>query len=87
MKATIDAEGRVPLGLELQSALGLRPGDEVAFENHGGEWVIKAARSDVGLCWEGNVLVHRGACTAPPDTSLSQFREARLGQLAEGLTR
>ena len=62
MRATIDSEGRVTLGRELQSQLGLRPGDEVMIEYHGGEWVIKLAKPDTGLAYEGNVLVHRGVC-------------------------
>lgn len=86
MRATIDHEGRIPLGAELQSQLGLRPGDEVVVENHGGQWVIKAASSNVGLCREGNVLVHCGVCVEPIDRTLSQVRDERFQQLSEGLT-
>ena len=84
MKATIDGDGRIQLGQDLQSQLGLRPGDDVVFENRAGEWILKAAQSEKGLCREGNVLVHRGTCTAPMDL-LAQVREERSMQLMEGV--
>lgn len=60
MIATIDQEGRIVLGPELQTQLGVHPGDVVLLEQRDGEWIIKAAKAESGLCWEGNVLVHRG---------------------------
>ena len=87
MRATIDKEGRIPLGPELQGQLGLKPGDDVVLENRGDEWVIRAARSAEGLCREGNVLVHRGLCTEPMDAVLAQLRDERFQQLSEGLVR
>jgi bifunctional DNA-binding transcriptional regulator/antitoxin component of YhaV-PrlF toxin-antitoxin module len=67
MKATIDGDGRIELGSELQSQLGVQPGDDVLLEKQGNEWVIKSAKSANGLCMEGNILVHRG--TALPVAS------------------
>ena len=87
MRATIDSEGRIPLGRELQCQLGLKPGDEVVLENRDGELVIKAANSEGGVYREGNVLVHRGICTEPMDPVLAKLRDERLQQLSEGLTR
>jgi bifunctional DNA-binding transcriptional regulator/antitoxin component of YhaV-PrlF toxin-antitoxin module len=60
MKATIDRDGRIALGPEVQSQLGVQPGDDVLLEKRGDEWIIKAAKSETGLCFEGNMLVHRG---------------------------
>src|SRR5207247_1090102 len=45
---------------------------------------VETAPSDTGLCQEGNVLVHRGTCTAPMDL-LAEFREERSMQLMEGV--
>ncbi len=84
MKATIDRDGRIQLGQDLQSQLGLRPGDDVVFENRAGEWILKAAPSEKGLGHEGNVLVHRGIGTPPMDL-LAQVREERALQLMEGV--
>src|SRR4051812_13218311 len=39
MRATIDPQGRIPLGPTLQTQLGLGPGDEVIVEERGGELV------------------------------------------------
>ena len=86
MRATIDREGRVTLGRELQSQLGLRPGDEVMIECHGGEWVIKPAKSDTGLGYEGNVLVHRCVFAKQTDCTSSGLIDERLRQLSVGLT-
>jgi bifunctional DNA-binding transcriptional regulator/antitoxin component of YhaV-PrlF toxin-antitoxin module len=85
MRATIDPEGRIQLGEEVQTQLGLKPGDEVVLENHNGTWVIKSARSESGLAWEGNVLVHHGTGSAPVDQALATLREKRLLDLSEGL--
>ncbi len=82
MKATIDREGRIALAKELQAQLGLQPGDEVVLECHDGEWVIKAAGAEAGLCREGNVLVHRGA--APRRVLNCAVRDERMEQLSRG---
>jgi bifunctional DNA-binding transcriptional regulator/antitoxin component of YhaV-PrlF toxin-antitoxin module len=87
MKATIDRDGRIILGRELQSKLGVQPGDEVLFENQGGEWVIKPVKSMTGLCFEGNVLVHRGVTPEPCSDPLAAGRDERFDQLTEGLPR
>jgi len=87
MKATIDHQGRIPLGRELQDQLGVKPGDEVVLESRGSEWIIKAAHSNAGLCREGNVLVHRGVCTQPIDQAVDNLRNERLQELGEGLLR
>ena len=49
------------------------------------EWNSKPANSRTGLCWEGNVLVHRGVCTQTGPASLASVRDERLDQLSEGL--
>jgi hypothetical protein len=38
----------------------------------------------VGLCYEGNVLVHRGVCTPGSDV-LREDRDERMRQLTQGL--
>ncbi len=86
MKAMIDQDGRIQLGKELQIQIGLKPGDEVALEQRGGEWVIRLARG-AGLGWEGNVLVHRGVCAEPVDEGSARLREERIRDLSEGLAR
>ncbi len=86
MKATIDHAGRIQLGKELQIRLGVKPGDEVVLEQRGDEWVIMPAQAP-GLCWEGNVLVHRGVCAEPLDEELARLREERPRDLSEGLGR
>ena len=85
MQTTIDHEGRIALGLEVQTQLGVQPGDDVLLENRGGEWIIKAAKSVTGLCLEGNVLVHRGVSSKPMAEALASFREERLEELSKGL--
>ena len=60
MIATIDGEGRITLGEDVQKQLGVQPGDDVVLEARGTELVIKAANGATGLCYEGGVLVHRG---------------------------
>jgi bifunctional DNA-binding transcriptional regulator/antitoxin component of YhaV-PrlF toxin-antitoxin module len=84
MKATIDRDGRIQLGQDLQNKLGLRPGDDVVFEDRAGEWILKAAPSAKGLGHEGNVLVHRGSCTPPIDL-LTSVREEQLMHLMDGV--
>jgi hypothetical protein len=85
MKATIDCEGRIALAPDVQSQLGVQPGDEVLLEKHGGEWIMKAAKPETGLCYEGNVLVHRGVSPAGNDDPLASARDERLDHLCEGL--
>src|SRR5262249_22659907 len=51
------------------------------------EWSLNPADSQTGLCWEGNVLVHRGACTQTGPEPLASVRGERLDQLSEGLAR
>jgi formylmethanofuran dehydrogenase subunit D len=87
MKATIDGEGRIALGPDVQSQLGVKPGDEVVLENRGGDVIIKAAKAATGLCYEGNVLVHRGVSPVRKDELLSTTRDERFEQLREGLPR
>jgi bifunctional DNA-binding transcriptional regulator/antitoxin component of YhaV-PrlF toxin-antitoxin module len=85
MKATIDPAGRITLGKDLQTHLGVQPGDEVLLENRGDEWFIKASKPNTGLCLEGNVLVHRGVHTPRNDDLLAVARDERHDQLCEGL--
>jgi bifunctional DNA-binding transcriptional regulator/antitoxin component of YhaV-PrlF toxin-antitoxin module len=85
MKATIDRDGRIALGKEVQSHLGVQPGDQVLLENRGDEWVTKAAKPKSGLCYEGNVLVHHGVSATPSDKALANDRDERFEQLSEGL--
>jgi len=61
------------LNPEVRERLGVQPGDKVVIEDRGGEWVLKAAKT--GLCWEGNVLVHRGE--SPPDFDIVAFINAQ----------
>ena len=84
MKAIIDREGRIALAKEVQAQLGVQPGDEVVLENRGDEWIIKATVGEPGLCYEGNVLVHRGICT-PEKCQPEAEREERMDQLSQGL--
>ena len=85
MKTTIDREGRIALGQEVQKQLGVQPGDEVLLENRGDEWVIKPANAATGLCYEGNVLVHRGSAKRSTADDLATVRDERFEQLSEGL--
>ena len=78
MKTTIDREGRIALGQEVQRQLGVEPGDEILLENRGSEWVIKAAKSETGLCLEGNLLVHRGVSAPPNHEPLATVRDERF---------
>jgi AbrB family looped-hinge helix DNA binding protein len=84
MKATIDPEGRIALGRELQRQLGLKPGDEVVLEKRGSELIVKPANGKDGLCREGNVLVHRGSCTESIEEALETIRKQRLENLGQG---
>ena len=87
MRTTLDQTGRIELPDSVQAQLGVKAGDEVLLENHGGQWVIMAAGGASGLCWRGNVLVHEGVSPQPVDQLLSQVREERDEHLREGLAR
>jgi bifunctional DNA-binding transcriptional regulator/antitoxin component of YhaV-PrlF toxin-antitoxin module len=87
MKAILDQTGRIELPDSVQAQLGVKAGDEVLLENHGGHWVIAAARGAAGLCWRGNVLVHEGVSSQPVDQVLSEVREERADHLQGGLPR
>jgi bifunctional DNA-binding transcriptional regulator/antitoxin component of YhaV-PrlF toxin-antitoxin module len=87
MKTPLDQAGRIELPDSVQAQLGLKAGDDVLLENHGGPWVIMAAGGSSGLCWRGNVLVHEGVSPQPADQVLSQVREERVEHLREGLVR
>lgn len=84
MKATIDRDGRITLGQDVQAQLGVQPGDDVLVENRGNEIVIKAANGKTGLGYEGNVLVHRGTCVREGN-ALADDRDERMQQLTQGL--
>jgi hypothetical protein len=81
----IDQDGRISLNKELQKQLGLQPRDEIIFEPCSNGWIIKAAHSQTGLSWEGNVLVHQGVCITPPEQMMSEIREERIEHLVKGL--
>jgi bifunctional DNA-binding transcriptional regulator/antitoxin component of YhaV-PrlF toxin-antitoxin module len=87
MKTILDQTGRIELPQLVQAQLGVKAGDQVLLENHGGQWVIRAARDASGLCWKGNVLVHEGVCPQPVDQVLSHVREERFEHLSEGFVR
>lgn len=87
MKTTIDSEGRIQLGAELQTQLGVKPGDEVVLENQDGLWVIHPVGVPFGLGWKSNVLVHNGVCDRPVDQFVGEFREERLHDLSRGSSR
>ena len=84
MKTTIDPQGRIQLGEELRSWLGVQPGDEVVVEKRGSECVLTAAKPETGLRWEGNVLVHRGTSPAPAGDALAALRDERMDALGDG---
>ena len=86
VKMTIDQVGRILLPEDLRRQLGIRPGDEVVLEERSGDWVMRSARDVGGLCWEGNVLVHKGENTTAATTEdvLNEVRSKRFEQLTEG---
>ena len=84
MTTTIDTQGRIELGREVRERLGVQPGDDVVLEERGDEWVIKAA-AKTGLCWVGNVLVHRGISLEPIEVTLEKMQQERMDQLWEGV--
>ncbi|MGL6073736.1 MAG: hypothetical protein ACRC8S_06200 [Fimbriiglobus sp.] len=87
MHTTIDPEGRITLGHDLLTKLGVQPGDDVVLENRGEECLIKAAKHNSGLSWEAGVLVHRGVNMSPMTNELVSERDDRLDQLTIGLPR
>jgi AbrB family looped-hinge helix DNA binding protein len=87
MKTVVDEAGRIQLPDDVRAQLGLKAGDEVALEERAGEWVLKAAKSGAGLCWEGNVLVHKGSTPAngEVDDPVGHAREERFRELSQGM--
>jgi bifunctional DNA-binding transcriptional regulator/antitoxin component of YhaV-PrlF toxin-antitoxin module len=70
MLATIDQEGRIALGPELQTQLGVHPGDAVLLEQRDGEWVIKAATPEIPIAAEeAELLEDTGAIRVKPRNS------------------
>lgn len=53
-------------------------------ERCGDDRIIHATAGESGLCYEGNVLVHRGTCT-PKKSQLEAERDERMEQLSQGL--
>lgn len=86
MKTTLDSDGRIQLPSEIQTQLGLKPGDDVILETDNRQCVIRPDEAAVGLCPEGNVLVHRGVSDISADAVLVETRDGRLNQLTEGLS-
>lgn len=87
MKTIIDSSGRIQLPQDLQTQLGVKPGDEVVLEERAGEWIIKSARAESGLGWEGKVLVHHGTTLtgATVEELIGEIRDERFRQLTDGL--
>jgi len=54
------------------------------LERHGDASSIDATAGESGLCYEGNVLVHRGTCTSKKDL-LEAERDERMEQLRQGI--
>jgi AbrB family looped-hinge helix DNA binding protein len=81
MTSTVNELGRLELPAEVTRQLGLKPGDHVFVETGNGQCVLRPVRPEVGLRWEGNVLVHRGVSADP---SVAELRDERLNHLAEG---
>ncbi len=86
MKATLDSDGRIQLPSTVQLQLGVKPGDEVVLDSQEGQCVIRPDKATVGLCREGNVLIHRGISNDGAEEILKKAREERLNQLGEGLS-
>ena len=86
MKATLDSDGRIQLPSEIQAQLGLKPGDDVILESQNGQCVIHPYQGTVGLCRDGNVLVHRGVSDSSAEAILAEIRDGRLNELGEGLS-
>jgi len=81
MKMVLDDAGRIQLPQDVQARLGVRPGDEVVLEGRAGEWVLRPAKAEAGLSWEGNVLVHKG--TNRTSASVEDLRDERLREMSE----
>ena len=74
-----DEAVQLPEGTVVQVAV--RP-----VEYRGGAAIDPARAGESGLCYEGNVLVHRGNC-APRNGHLEAERDERMDQLSQGLPR
>lgn len=79
MTSTVNEKGQLELSPEVTARLGLKPGDQVTVETGNGQCVLRPA--DVGLRWEGNVLVHQGVGVGP---SVSELRDEHFARLGEG---
>ena len=87
MKTTLDSQGRVQLPGEIQTQLGVKPGDAVILESQPDQCVIRPDRTESGesgLCWKENILVHQGVTAASTDACIRQARDERLDHLSEG---
>ena len=81
MTSIVNEQGRLELPPEVTTQLGLKPGDRVLVETGSDQCVLRPIRSDAGLRWEGNVLVHQGVGA---NASVADLRDERLNRLAEG---
>ena len=83
MKATLNSDGQIQPPLEVQTQLGVKPGDEIVLEPQNGVCVLRAGDAPTGLVREGNVLVHHGVSESPIDAALDEVRKKRLHEAAE----
>jgi bifunctional DNA-binding transcriptional regulator/antitoxin component of YhaV-PrlF toxin-antitoxin module len=88
MKTIVDEIGRIQLPEFVRTQLGVKPGDEVVLEERAGEWVLKSNFTPTGLCWEGNVLVHKGTSLTGVtlEDSIDKDRDERFRYLTRGFT-
>ena len=73
----LDEAVQLPEGTVVQVAV--RP-----VQNCRDDRITQATAAESGLCYEGNVLVHRGVC-APINCQLEAERDERMEQLSQGL--
>jgi AbrB family looped-hinge helix DNA binding protein len=81
MNVIVDPSGRIELPLDLRTRLGLKSGDCVVIEEENGRLVVKPARADEPLRWEGNVLVHDGVLLPGAADTLDKIRSQRHDDL------
>jgi len=88
VKTVVDEAGRIQLPEDVRTQLGVKPGDEVVLEERAGEWILRSANTQTGLCWEGNVLVHKGTSitSATIEDLIDDARNERFRQLTEGFS-